>query len=463
MNGGVKTLSVKTEEIKIEKKSQVILEGSSQLLQKGKKVKSRVEYMLDSMPENRAFLTCLSQKNEKFEKLLHDYRQKYSDYRTRWGTQPRSAVEQKLIGPDLLKEGFGPLCVDIETASICDLACSFCFREAIATPDKIINEDLYKKIIDQAVELGVPSVKLNWRGEPLLNPKLPELIAYAKDNGILETIINTNATKLTEEMSERLIAAGLDLIIYSFDGGTPETYEKMRPGRFKKNKFEDVYNNIVSFSRVREKMGKNLPMTKIQMILTADTFHEQESFFSLFNDFVDEVTVTQYSERGGNLEDLSYDEKKQFFKLCEKHAVSVDKAAYLRDADGNLKIAFARKPCEQPFQRLLVTYDGRVAMCCYDWGAMHPVGYVSDLSFEDTDFEFSRVIAQMKSGKAGFELMKDIKMPPKFNQPEKIVQTLRDIWAGNEIAHVRQAQLSDVNSVRICSKCSFKDTYKWLD
>ena len=51
--------------------------------------------------------------------------------------------------------------------------------------------------------------------------------------GILEVIINTNATSLTKK-SEELIDSGLDYIIYSFDGGSKATYEKMRPGRFKK-------------------------------------------------------------------------------------------------------------------------------------------------------------------------------------------------------------------------------------
>ena len=50
----------------------------------------------------------------------------------------------------------------------------------------------------------IPSIKFNWRGEPLLNSKLPEIIDYAKQKGILETMINTNATKLNEEMSEKI-------------------------------------------------------------------------------------------------------------------------------------------------------------------------------------------------------------------------------------------------------------------
>ena len=102
----------------------------------------------------------------------------------------------------------GPLCVDIETASICDLACPHCFREYILTPDKIMDFEMYKRIIDEIILLDVPSIKLNWRGEPLLNSKIGEFIKYAKSEGILEISINTNATQLDNKMSELLIVSG---------------------------------------------------------------------------------------------------------------------------------------------------------------------------------------------------------------------------------------------------------------
>ena len=54
-------------------------------------------------------------------------------------------------------------------------------------------------LIDQAADLQIPSIKFNWRGEPLLHPKLPKFIEYAKKKGILDTIINTNATTLSEK------------------------------------------------------------------------------------------------------------------------------------------------------------------------------------------------------------------------------------------------------------------------
>ena len=46
-----------------------------------------------------------------------------------------------------------PLCVDIETASICDLGCPHCFRDYIMTPDKIMSEDLFNRIIQMVLQI----------------------------------------------------------------------------------------------------------------------------------------------------------------------------------------------------------------------------------------------------------------------------------------------------------------------
>ena len=80
-------------------------------------------------------------------------------------------------------------------------------------------------------------------------------------------------------MSNKIIDSGLDLMIYSFDGGTKKSYEKMRPGRFKKNNFNEIYNNIKNFNKIRNDRKSSFPRTKIQMVLTNDTFKEQEEYF----------------------------------------------------------------------------------------------------------------------------------------------------------------------------------------
>ena len=268
--------------------------------------KERVSWMIENMSSNKAYRYKIIDKNDLEKKnILMSFNENYLLYRKNWKHQPLNSFQQKMYGDKFKKNNKSPLCFDLEVASICDLACGFCYRQYISTPDKIMKKDLAFKLIDQAAELGVPSMKFNWRGEPLLNPKLPEIIDYAKKKGILETIINTNATKLDEKMSLEIINSGLDIMIYSFDGGTKDIYEKMRPGRFGKNSFDHIYKNIKNFSRIRNQLRSKFPRTKIQMILTDETRKAQNEYFNLFKDIVDEVSVKQYTERGGNLCDLN--------------------------------------------------------------------------------------------------------------------------------------------------------------
>jgi len=334
---------------------------------KGSDEKMRVSWMLKNMSENKTFKYLLE--NERLENhniLLKSLKEKYKTYRSQWRGNAKFAIKNHLIGNKFNESNIKPLCIDIESASVCDLACPHCYRQFIATPDKIMSKELAFKIIDQASELNVPSMKFNWRGEPLLNPFLPEIIDYAKKKGVLETIINTNATKLNLDMAKKIIYSGLDLMIYSFDGGTKKSYEKMRPGRFKKNNFNEIYENILNFHKVKKELNSEFPRTKIQMVLTEDTFAEQGEYFSLFKDIVDDVSVKQYTERGGKIRDVGEEylrsacSNENIEGSSKNHVIKkIDpNAEIMKDSDGNLFVSKGRFPCEQPYQRMLVTYDG---------------------------------------------------------------------------------------------------------
>ena len=416
--------------------------------------------MLNNMNFNKAYTCQKTNSHLDNKKILDDFKRKFEKYRDEWSKQPERVIKNKILPEELINQNIRPLCVDIEVASICDLACSFCFREHEVTPDKIIDEKFCYKLIDQTAELKIPSIKFNWRGEPLLHPKLPKFVNYAKKKGILETIINTNATTLTEEKSQDLIEAGLDFIIYSFDGGSKKTYEKMRPGRFKINKFENVYNNIKNFNKIRNKLKSPFPYTKIQMILTNDTINEVDNFFSLFQNYVDDVSLNQYTERGGDLKSLNCKELKSYKKKIQDKKLPED-TPYLKEINGEIKISTGRIPCKQPFQRLMVTYEGKVAMCCYDWGAKHPIGYTNSKSFNN-DEDYLSIFNKVKKKEKGFELLDKVVMPKKFNSPKRNVQTIKEIWFGQEINKVRQDHINcNGTNTEICKNCTFKDVYNW--
>ena len=423
----------------------------------------RIVYMKENMQFNHAYKHYLKIKNseDKDKKILNSFKERYAKYRLDWLESPNKQYANSNNFLSSSNEIPNPLCVDIETASICDLGCPHCFREYIITPDKVMTEKLYKKIINSISKLNVPSIKLNWRGEPLLHPKLCEFIKYAKENKILEVMINTNATKLNKTMSENLINSGLDQIIFSFDGGSKKTYDKMRPGRFDKNTFENVYSNIKNFYETKKKLKSKFPTTKIQMVLTEDTREEIDPFYNLFNKIVDDVTVVQYCERGGNVSELSDGNKKKIDKYIVNNNLPND-TSYMVDASNKIYLSNKRKPCAQLFQRLMVTYDGKVGMCCHDWGAQHCIGYVDERAFNENkvinDLENS-----IKKNKKGFELLENAKKPNKFNEPSKKVENIIDIWNGEELNKIRTYHTNkELNKVPVCKGCEFKDTYDWF-
>ena len=62
-----------------------------------------------------------------------------------------------------------------------------------------------------------------------------------------------------------------------------------------------------------------------------------------------------------------------------------------------------------------MTYEGKVAMCCYDWGASHPVGFASNKAFKNKK-DYEKVLDNVKN--KGFELLFGVKIPKVNNNPE---------------------------------------------
>lgn len=446
--------------IKIEE--QAIQIGSAHILKKSNQRFDRVKHMIENMSKNKAYYYYIKNKNLNDEKgeILLKFKNDYLKYRTDWNLEANKQYSKNINFLIENNQISNPLCIDIELASICDLACPHCFREHIMTPDKIMSEKLFKKIIDEISLMNVPSIKLNWRGEPLLHPKLSDFINYAKEKKILEIIINTNATNLDEKTSEKLIYSGLDQVIFSFDGGTIKTYEKLRPGRFKENTFERVYNNIKNFKNIRDKLNSPFPTTKIQMVLTDETRNEINNFFELFDGYVDDITVLQYNERGGEISSIENTNQQKIKSFLSKKKLG-DDTPFMVTADGEIYISKGRRPCEQLFQRLMITYDGKVGMCCHDWGATHCIGYVDEAAFFE-DKELNKIKLSIEKNKRGFELLQKAKMPKKLNSPKKDIQKINQIWRGNELNNIRNLHKEKkLDEINVCKKCTFKDTYEW--
>ena len=167
------------------------------------------------------------------------------------------------------------------------------------------------------------------------------MIRYAKQKGIKDVSISTNATLLTEELSKKLIYAGLDTIQISVEGGSKREYEMIREGA----KFESVRKNISNFIKIRGKKTK--PKMVINLLVYKDT--DIKNFFSTWKDFCDQILVSEMQPI------LTFDRRKKCVIPIYPSGIKL--------LDKSRKVI----GCNLPFIMPVISYDGKVGMCCSDF------------------------------------------------------------------------------------------------
>src|SRR5690349_3556106 len=114
-----------------------------------------------------------------------------------------------------------PFVVFADPASSCNFKCTFCptgHRDMIAETGRyqgIMKFEVFQKVIDDLVEFDKPIkvLRLYKDGEPFLNKRLADMIAYAKASGRVDYIdTTTNGTLITPERMAPVLAAGIDKI-----------------------------------------------------------------------------------------------------------------------------------------------------------------------------------------------------------------------------------------------------------
>jgi MoaA/NifB/PqqE/SkfB family radical SAM enzyme len=151
----------------------------------------------------------------------------------------------------------------VETTSHCNLRCPLCPNRDLAPGQRgFMALDLFQKIVDQAAG-KVRDLYLFHRGEPLLHPQLPEMIAYARGRG-LPARVHTNATLLTPALAARLLEAGPALVSFSFDGADEETYNRSRPPA----SFSETLARIEHFLVLKSK-GETHRMTTVLQVMAS--------------------------------------------------------------------------------------------------------------------------------------------------------------------------------------------------
>ena len=238
----------------------------------------------------------------------------------------------------------------IESTNHCNLACVMC-PTGLGTAKRekgYMDLDLFRQIVDEMAP-HVKATTLHIWGEPLLHPRIVDMIAYCHHKG-LHSEISTNAVLLDESISKAILQAGLGTIYLCMDGTTKETYEQIR----RRANFEETKANILRFLELKEQVSGPVPETKLQIIEIAPTADEISQFKDEWRlPGVDRINVKGFDSWGGQVEEINE----------------------LGHAKPN--VPSTRFACPNLWYHAHIYWDGSLVRCDRDFDAVGALGNVS--------------------------------------------------------------------------------------
>jgi cyclic pyranopterin phosphate synthase len=146
--------------------------------------------------------------------------------------------------PAVLHDACGRLVqsLRVSVTDRCNLRCSYCLPGRVQDfddPARLLDFDGIVRAVRVACSLGIDRVRLTG-GEPLVRPRVCELVARLKrETPVREVAMTTNGVLLARHVPE-LVAAGLDRLTVSLDSLRAERFRSIT--RF--GKLDDVWRGI---------------------------------------------------------------------------------------------------------------------------------------------------------------------------------------------------------------------------
>ncbi|MBI5639478.1 MAG: radical SAM protein [Nitrospirae bacterium] len=264
---------------------------------------------------------------------------------------------------------FPPMLV-VSITNACNLRCSHCYYSTFSKrSDYHVNMlpwDIWEEICLETSQW--PGVIMNFGtdGEPLLHPRLIEMLMLARKNNIFPINITTNGLLMDAKFSGRLIDEHLvDVINISLDAFTSETYAKIRGGDF-----ERLAKNVHTLIDLRNAAKSPLKI-QVNFINQPDSRAEVEAFRQYWDGRADLVMIRTYydstsvtGETGPNITG-----KQDVFEKTD------------------------RWPCQQLWRRFNISDDGTVRFCVDDWFNKSRIGDLKTQTISEiwTGEEYNRL------------------------------------------------------------------------
>ena len=242
-----------------------------------------------------------------------------------------------------------PYVIHIDPCDTCNFKCKFCpsgnkelMKKTTGRGYGPMDFEVYKRIIDSLKEFPdkIRVIRLYKEGEPLLHPRLADMVRYAKESGCCERVdTTTNASLLTHEKSLELIEAGLDRLNISVEGINAQQYKEFSGYSLDYQKFVE---QIAFFYEQRKQCEVNIKICGDNL-----TSEQEEEFYNTFGNITDGISVERAIE---------------YWPKFDEMQVEVDESVNMLGGNsGEVQV------CPYVFYEMCINSNGSYSLCRFDW------------------------------------------------------------------------------------------------
>ena len=261
-----------------------------------------------------------------------------------------------------------PTSMDFEVVSRCNFRCLMCMVSEFPGGKRAADMpfEKFEKILNE--QYGLIEIKLQGLGEPLLHPRIFDMITLAKDRDIWTRLTVNGSLLHINENYKRLIDSDPGEIQISIDGADEKVFESIRKG----SNFKKIVENVTNLNSYEH--SKNVLKTRSWTLVQAYNIHQLKDIIQLgeqmkfrrmtFSIAISDFATKEWHTKNKKIEtDLLYFEQlaDEMIDLGLKYGIEIT------FWDGSSKFSLSgdlSTRCSWLWERSYISSDLKVVPCC---------------------------------------------------------------------------------------------------
>lgn len=210
---------------------------------------------------------------------------------------------------------------------------------------------VFERLVHELSARDDTRIVLGGFGDPLLHPRLPDLLHMCRNAGIFALAVRTPLVRLDDDALAALFKSRVDVLNVVLDAHSAETYRAVH----KSDAFDQVNANIERVLKTHAQANQPQPLVVCEMAKMHATMDEIEPFYDHWISRTGSAVIAGPSHYAGQYPDRSV------MNMAPPH----------------------RTPCRRIFGRAMILADGRVTMCDQDFKGTRAIGSITSATLSD--------------------------------------------------------------------------------